>query len=186
LYGAEHICAKPVWRVAITSLWSPKIESACAASDRALSETPWPSARPRSCTCWGSSTASPGWPVNVVVSAPVCAAPCTAPAAPPRLASRRPAARRPTCSFCLPMTTDRPLAIFDEGVMDRIATSTSLHRGAPRKRLTRSHHKDFSLGSFTSQAAPGGYKCSISSTAARTQAAHNRQHPNSRQVAAAT
>ena len=31
----EHSSAKPVERVAITSLWSPKIDSACAASERA-------------------------------------------------------------------------------------------------------------------------------------------------------
>jgi len=78
-------CANPVDRAAITSEWSPKIDSPCAASDRAAT---WNTAgvnSPAILNMLGIISIRPCDAVNVVVSAPVCSAPCTAPAAPASL-----------------------------------------------------------------------------------------------------
>ncbi len=74
--------AKPVCLVAITSLWSPKIERAWVA--RALAET-WKTAgnsSPAILYILGIISSSPWEAVKVVVSIPAEAEPCTAPAAP--------------------------------------------------------------------------------------------------------
>ena len=82
---AEHSNAKPVARAAITSLWSPKMDSACAASERAATWNAVAVSSPAILYMFGIISSRPCDAVNVVVSAPVCSAPCTAPAAPPSL-----------------------------------------------------------------------------------------------------
>src|SRR5690606_19234042 len=82
---AEDSNAKPVARVAMTSLWSPKIESACAATARAAT---WITAEvnsPAILYILGIISSKPCDAVKVVVSDPACRAPCTAPAAPASL-----------------------------------------------------------------------------------------------------
>ena len=74
---------KPVWRTAITSWWSPKIESACAAMERAATWKTVLVSSPAILYMLGIISSSPCDDVNVVVKAPVCSAPCTAPDAPP-------------------------------------------------------------------------------------------------------
>jgi hypothetical protein len=81
----EHSIAKPVCRVAITSLWSPKIDSACAASARAATWITAGVSSPAILNMLGTISSSPWEAVNVVPSAPLCSAPCNAPAAPPSL-----------------------------------------------------------------------------------------------------
>ncbi len=79
--------AKPVARVAITSLWSPKMESACAASARAATWKTVGVSSPAILYMLGIISRSPCDAVKVVASAPVVSAPCSAPAAPPSLCS---------------------------------------------------------------------------------------------------
>ena len=74
--------AKPVARAAITSLWSPKIESACAASERAATWKTAGVSSPAILYMLGIISSRPCDAVKVVVSEPACSAPCTAPAAP--------------------------------------------------------------------------------------------------------
>ncbi len=74
---------KPVPRAAITSEWSPKMDRAWAATERA--ET-WKTAgvsSPAILYMLGIINSKPCEAVKVVVRAPVGSAPCTAPAAPP-------------------------------------------------------------------------------------------------------
>ncbi len=69
-------------RAAITSLWSPKIDSAWVATARAAT---WITAgvnSPAILNMLGSISSSPCDDVNVVASAPVWSAPCSVPAAP--------------------------------------------------------------------------------------------------------
>ncbi len=82
---AEASSAKPVWRTAITSEWSPKIESPCAASERAATWSTAGVSSPAILYMFGIISSSPCEAVNVVASAPLCSAPCSAPAAPPSL-----------------------------------------------------------------------------------------------------
>ncbi len=82
---AEHSRAKPVWRAAITSEWSPKIESPCAASERAATWNTAGVSSPAILYMLGIISSRPCEAVKVVVSAPVCSAPWSAPAAPPSL-----------------------------------------------------------------------------------------------------
>ena len=77
--------AKPVWRTAITSEWSPKIDSPCAASDRAATCITAEVSSPAILYMFGIISSRPCEAVNVVASAPPCSAPCSAPAAPPSL-----------------------------------------------------------------------------------------------------
>ena len=77
--------AQPVVRAAITSLWSPKMESACVATERAAT---WITAgvnSPAILNMLGSISSRPCDAVNVVASEPPSSAPCTAPAAPASL-----------------------------------------------------------------------------------------------------
>ena len=72
-------------RAAITSEWSPKIDSACVASARAATWNTVAVSSPAILNMLGSISIRPCDAVKVVVSAPDCSAPCTAPAAPPSL-----------------------------------------------------------------------------------------------------
>ena len=75
--------AQPVLRAAITSLWSPKMESPWAASERAAMWKTVLVSSPAILYMLGIISSRPWLAVKVVVSAPVCSAPCTVPAAPP-------------------------------------------------------------------------------------------------------
>ncbi len=75
--------AKPVCRQAITSEWSPKIDSACVASVRAATCMQYGVSSPAILYMLGIISRRPCDAVKVVASAPACSAPCTAPAAPP-------------------------------------------------------------------------------------------------------
>ena len=77
--------AKPVCRTAITSEWSPKMESPCAARDRAATWMTAEVSSPAILYMFGIISSSPCEAVNVVASAPLCSEPCSAPAAPPSL-----------------------------------------------------------------------------------------------------
>ena len=74
--------AKPVCRQAMTSEWSPKIESACVARVRAATCIAKGVSSPAILYMLGIIRSRPWDDVNVVASAPPCRAPCTAPAAP--------------------------------------------------------------------------------------------------------
>ncbi len=110
--------AKPVWRTAITSEWSPKIESPWAASDRAATCSTAGVSSPAILYMFGTINSSPCEAVKVVASAPLCSAPCNAPAAPPSLCIS-------TTEGTLPQMFVRPWldhssassAIGDEGVI---------------------------------------------------------------------
>ena len=78
----EQRSANPVPRAAMTSLWSPKIESACVAIARAATCMTNGVSSPAILNMSGSIRSRPCDAVNVVVSAPAWSAPWTAPAAP--------------------------------------------------------------------------------------------------------
>ncbi len=82
LHRVEHSSAKPVWRQAMTSEWSPKIDSACVASVRAATCIVNGVSSPAILYMLGIISSRPCDAVNVVDSAPACSAPWTAPAAP--------------------------------------------------------------------------------------------------------
>ena len=115
---AEASSAKPVWRTAITSEWSPKIDSPCAASDRAATCSTAGVSSPAILYMFGIISSRPCEAVNVVASAPLCSAPCRAPAAPPSLCIS-------TTAGTVPQTFGRPWldhssassAIGDDGVI---------------------------------------------------------------------
>ena len=79
----EASMAKPVCRQAMTSEWSPKIESACVATQRAETCMTNGVSSPAILYMFGIIRRSPCDAVNVVVSAPAWSAPWTAPDAPP-------------------------------------------------------------------------------------------------------
>ena len=81
----EQSSAKPVDRAAITSEWSPKIESAWVAIARAATWITAGVSSPAILNMLGSISSRPCDDVNVVASAPAWSAPWTAPAAPPSL-----------------------------------------------------------------------------------------------------
>ena len=74
--------AQPVWRAAITSWWSPKMERAWAATARAAMWKTVETASPAILYMLGIMRRRPWEAVKVVESAPAVRAPCTAPAAP--------------------------------------------------------------------------------------------------------
>ncbi len=78
----EHRSANPVWRQAITSWWSPKIDNAWVASVRAATCITNGVSSPAILYMFGIISSRPCDAVNVVASDPACSAPCTAPAAP--------------------------------------------------------------------------------------------------------
>jgi hypothetical protein len=82
---AEASSANPVCRTAITSEWSPKMDSPCAATDRAATCSTAGVSSPAILYIFGIISSSPCDEVKVVASAPLCSAPCRAPAAPPSL-----------------------------------------------------------------------------------------------------
>ncbi len=70
-------------RAAITSEWSPKIDSAWVATVRAATCMHSGVSSPAILNRLGIISRRPCDAVNVVASAPACSAPCSAPAAPP-------------------------------------------------------------------------------------------------------
>jgi hypothetical protein len=78
----EKSMAKPVWRVAITSWWSPKMDRAWAATARAETWNTPGSSSPEILYMFGIMSSRPWDAVKVQVSAPPAREPCTAPAAP--------------------------------------------------------------------------------------------------------
>ncbi len=81
----EHSWAKPVVRVAMTSEWSPKIESAWAAIERAATWKTAGVSSPAILCMLGIMSSRPWDAVKVVLRAPPWSAPCSAPAAPASL-----------------------------------------------------------------------------------------------------
>ena len=77
--------ANPVCRTAMTSEWSPKIDSPWAASDRAATWNTVEVSSPAILYMLGIMSSRPWDAVKVVLSAPPWRAPCIAPAAPPSL-----------------------------------------------------------------------------------------------------
>ncbi len=75
--------AKPVWRQAMTSEWSPKIDSAWVARVRADTCMTNGVSSPAILYMLGIISSRPCDAVKVVPKAPACNAPWTAPAAPP-------------------------------------------------------------------------------------------------------
>jgi len=69
----------------MTSEWSPKMDSPCAASDRAATCMTAGVSSPAILYMFGIISSRPCDAVNVVASAPPWSAPCSAPAAPPSL-----------------------------------------------------------------------------------------------------
>src|SRR5439155_26540368 len=80
---ADAGMANPVGRHAITSEWSPKIESAWVAMARAATCMQKGVSSPAILYMLGIIRSRPCEAVKVVASAPAWRAPCTAPAAPP-------------------------------------------------------------------------------------------------------
>jgi len=78
----EASMANPVERQAMTSDWSPKIDSAWVATVRADTCITNGVSSPAILNMLGIISSRPCDAVNVVDKAPACTAPCTAPAAP--------------------------------------------------------------------------------------------------------
>ena len=74
---------QPVWRTAITSWWSPKIDRPCAARERAATWKTVEVSSPAIRYMLGIISSRPCEAVKVVDRAPPWRAPCMAPAAPP-------------------------------------------------------------------------------------------------------
>lgn len=74
--------AKPVVRAAITSLWSPNMERACVAIERAATWITAGASSPAILNRLGSMSNRPWEAVKVVASVPACNRPCSVPAAP--------------------------------------------------------------------------------------------------------
>ena len=82
---ADDSRANPVWRTAMTSEWSPKIDNPCAAIALAATWKTVDVSSPAILYMFGIMRSRPWDAVKVVLSAPPCSAPCIAPAAPPSL-----------------------------------------------------------------------------------------------------
>ena len=122
--------AKPVWRTAITSEWSPKIDSPCAASERAATCITAAVSSPAILYMFGIISRRPCEAVNVVPSAPPWSAPCRAPAAPASLCISTTAGTVPHRFVCpLLDHSSANSAIGEEGVIGKMQ-QTSLHRCA--------------------------------------------------------
>ena len=78
-----HSMAQPVWRQAMTSEWSPKIDSACVATARAATWMTAGVSSPAILYMFGIMSSRPWEAVKVVPMTPFVTAPCSAPAAPP-------------------------------------------------------------------------------------------------------
>src|SRR5512136_3486392 len=110
--------AKPVWRQAMTSEWSPKIESACDATVRADTCMQNEVSSPAILYMLGIMRSRPCDAVKVVVMAPPCSAPWTAPEAPPSDCISTTVGTAPQMFFF--PSADHSSAhspMFDEGVM---------------------------------------------------------------------
>ena len=115
---ADESSAKPVCRTAMTSEWSPKIDSPWAASDRAATWKTVDVSSPAILYMLGTMRSRPWEAVKVVASAPPWSAPCIAPAAPPSLCIS-------TTEGTVPQTLGRPRldhssassAIAEDGVI---------------------------------------------------------------------
>src|SRR3546814_6649947 len=81
---SSDVCSSdlPVLRTDITSLWSPKIDRACVAIERAATWITAGVSSPAILNMLGTMSSRPCDAVNVVASAPFWSAPCSAPAAP--------------------------------------------------------------------------------------------------------
>jgi hypothetical protein len=99
-------------RAAITSEWSPKIESPCAASERAATWKTVGVSSPAILNMLGSIRSSPCDAVNVVASAPAWSEPCSAPAAPP--------------SLCISMTVGTVPHTFARRSLDHWSASSAI------------------------------------------------------------
>ena len=75
--------AKPVWRQAITSMWSPNILNELPASERADTWNTVGNFSPAILYMLGIMSSKPCDAVKVFVNAPACNEPCNAPTAPP-------------------------------------------------------------------------------------------------------
>jgi len=80
---SELSMAKPVWRQAITSAWSPKIDRAWVAIVRAVTCRTKGVSSPAIRYMLGMKSSRPWEAVKDVAREPAWRAPCTAPAAPP-------------------------------------------------------------------------------------------------------
>jgi hypothetical protein len=78
----EASIAQPVVRAAMTSLWSPKIDSACVATERAATWITAGESSPAILNMFGSMRRRPCDAVKVVARAPRIVAPWSVPAAP--------------------------------------------------------------------------------------------------------
>ena len=115
---ADASNANPVARTAITSEWSPKMESPCAARDRAATCSTAGVSSPAILYMFGIISSRPCDAVNVVVSAPLCRAPCSAPAAPPSLCISTTVGTVPQMLRRWPLDhSSASSAIGEEGVM---------------------------------------------------------------------
>ncbi len=108
----EHSSANPVCRTAITSEWSPKIDSPCAASDRAATWNTAGVSSPAILYMLGIISSRPCDAVKVVVSDPPWSAPCSAPAAPP--------------SLCISTTVGTPPQMFARPLLDHSSASSAI------------------------------------------------------------
>ena len=115
---AEPSSAKPVCRTAITSEWSPKIDSPCVASDRAATCITHAVSSPAILYMFGIISSRPCEAVNVVDSAPPCRAPCSDPAAPASLCISTTEGTVPHTLVCpLLDHSSASSAIVDDGVI---------------------------------------------------------------------
>ena len=112
----------------MTSEWSPKIDSPCAASERAATCITAAVSSPAILYMLGIISSSPCDAVNVVDSAPLCSAPCSAPAAPPSLCISTTVGTVPQTLGCLRLAhSSASSAIGEEGVIGKMQ-HTSLSR----------------------------------------------------------
>jgi hypothetical protein len=95
----EASMAHPVERQAITSEWSPKIDSAWVARVRAVTCMVAGVNSPAILNMLGIISNKPWEAVKVVPKAPACSAPCSAPAAPPSLCSSSTTGNAPQIFF---------------------------------------------------------------------------------------
>jgi hypothetical protein len=96
----------------MTSEWSPKIDSPCAASDRAATWNTAGVSSPAILYMFGIISSRPCDAVNVVVSDPPCNDPCSAPAAPP--------------SLCISTTVGTPPQTFGRPLLDHSSASSAI------------------------------------------------------------
>jgi len=114
----EASSANPVVRAAITSWWSPKMDSPCAASERAATWNTVGVSSPAILYMLGSISIRPCDAVKVVDRAPACRAPCTAPAAPPSCCISTTVGTCPhRLGICFDAHSSACSAMGEEGVM---------------------------------------------------------------------